>query len=329
MPILHADLVQDTTSSTGTGALTLAGSPPTGFQAFTNGQWYYSIRHASLNEWEIGLATVSSSTTFTRTQVLASSNSGSAVNFSSGTKYVRNVMPADVARRVRSRLTTDFTSFGTLLSGLGPNELTTEGELTTWTAFSGASPTQATAANRPRVSLAGCNGWPCVIFTPSKASYLSWSSGALNLTNHRFTVIAVLRRNRQRTSEAYGDPVVFGAASGGFICGLQNNLTEVLHIAKAATSSAGNLAPIAFDSWRICTWRLNGTNGYGSVDGNTEVSQTYAPTFTGSIVHHLGFDNSSIYFGGAIALLLVYDGDIGATNLANAITAIKDEMGVG
>lgn len=88
------DRVKDTSTTTGTGTLTLANSAPTGFRTFgsvlSNGDTcFYAIVHQSANEWETGVGTYTSSgTTLARSQILASSNSGSAVNFSSGTKDV-------------------------------------------------------------------------------------------------------------------------------------------------------------------------------------------------------------------------------------------------
>lgn len=89
-----ADRVKDTTTSTGTGDVTLAGSPPTGFQSFNSGigvgpRFEYCMYAGS--EWEVGITVLSGSTTLVRNgsqKVLASSNSGSAVSFSSGTKTV-------------------------------------------------------------------------------------------------------------------------------------------------------------------------------------------------------------------------------------------------
>ena len=50
----------------------------------------YVIVHRSLNEWEVGVGTIASGTpnTLTRERVKASSNAGSLVTFSSGTKDV-------------------------------------------------------------------------------------------------------------------------------------------------------------------------------------------------------------------------------------------------
>ena len=87
MALVLKDRVKDTTTSTGTGTITLAGMPPAGYQAFTvigNGNTtYYTI--AGSTQWEVGIGTYNAGT-LARTTVLESSNSNSLVNFSSGTK---------------------------------------------------------------------------------------------------------------------------------------------------------------------------------------------------------------------------------------------------
>lgn len=93
MAHITADRVRDTTTTTGTGALTVSGSAPSGYQSFssvlsTGDTCYYAVQHQAAAEWEVGLGTYSSSNTITRTTVYASSNSGSAVDFSAGTKDI-------------------------------------------------------------------------------------------------------------------------------------------------------------------------------------------------------------------------------------------------
>jgi hypothetical protein len=92
MPLIKADRVKETSTSTGTGNFTLAGAA-TGFRAFSSvclagDTVFYVIDSDSGSEWETGLGTYSATDTLTRTTVHASSNSGSAVNFSAGTKNV-------------------------------------------------------------------------------------------------------------------------------------------------------------------------------------------------------------------------------------------------
>jgi hypothetical protein len=99
MPLILKDRVQETSTTTGTGTLTLAGAV-TQFQTFSaavgNGNTtYYTIYNAGGSQWEVGLGTVGAGT-LARTTVLASSNAGAAVNFT-GTLYVFGDYPADKA----------------------------------------------------------------------------------------------------------------------------------------------------------------------------------------------------------------------------------------
>lgn len=97
MPAFN-DRVKDTTTTTGTGALTLSGVAPTGFQTFANGfvtgdLIYYAISSSAGAEWEVGIGTLTGATTLARTQVLRSSNANAAVNLSAGTKDVFCTIP--------------------------------------------------------------------------------------------------------------------------------------------------------------------------------------------------------------------------------------------
>jgi len=101
MPLVVRDRVNETSTTTGTGTFTLAGAV-TGFQTFSaigNGNTtYYTIVLQGGSEWEVGLGTYTSSgTTLSRDTVLSSSNSGSLVNFSAGTKNVFCDYPAPKA----------------------------------------------------------------------------------------------------------------------------------------------------------------------------------------------------------------------------------------
>lgn len=98
MALVLADRVKETTTTTGTGTVTLAGAV-TGFQSFSAigdaNTTYYTIAGQTTSEWEVGIGTYTSSgTTLSRTIVLSSSNSGSLVNFSAGTKDVFVTYPS-------------------------------------------------------------------------------------------------------------------------------------------------------------------------------------------------------------------------------------------
>lgn len=95
-----ADMVSETTSTTGTGTLSLSGAR-TGYRTFvsaigTGNTCPYQIK-GSGGEWEIGLGTVTDATpdTLSRDTVYSSSNAGAKVDFSTGIKTVTVVMPAD------------------------------------------------------------------------------------------------------------------------------------------------------------------------------------------------------------------------------------------
>ena len=103
MALVLNDRVKETTSTNGTGTIDLAGAE-TGFETFVAGigntnTTYYCIVHQAADEFEIGLGTVSDSTpdTLSRTTIISSSNSDSAVNFSAGTKDVFCTLPASKA----------------------------------------------------------------------------------------------------------------------------------------------------------------------------------------------------------------------------------------
>lgn len=94
-----ADRVKETSTTTGSGNITLAGAA-TGFITFNTGvgqnvRLYYAIVNQSSNEWEVGQGYLSSSTTLVRDKVMSSSNSNAVVTFSAGTKDVFVTFPGD------------------------------------------------------------------------------------------------------------------------------------------------------------------------------------------------------------------------------------------
>jgi hypothetical protein len=98
MALVIADRVQETTTTTGTGTVTLAGAV-SGYQSFAaigNGNTtYYTITSGSA--WEVGIGTYTSAgTTLARTTILASSASGAAITLS-GTSNVFSSYPAERA----------------------------------------------------------------------------------------------------------------------------------------------------------------------------------------------------------------------------------------
>ena len=129
MALVINDRVKETTTTTGTGAVSLAGAV-TGFETFAAGignsnTVYYCIAHQDQAEFEVGLGTLDGdSSDLTRTTVISSSNSDSAVNFSSGTKDVFCTLPAS---KLIFEDGSNNVAFGGAVTGV--TNLTASGEL--------------------------------------------------------------------------------------------------------------------------------------------------------------------------------------------------------
>ena len=137
MALVLADRVQETTTSTGTGTITLAGAVA-GFQSFSaigNGNTtYYTISGGT--EWEVGIGTYTSAgTTLSRDTVLASSAGGTTkVAFSAGTKNVFVSLPSE-----RAVISGDTATLSLPAPGTSGNVVTSNG--TAWTSATPAGGT--------------------------------------------------------------------------------------------------------------------------------------------------------------------------------------------
>jgi hypothetical protein len=101
MALVVKDRVKSSTTTTGTGTITL-GAAAIGFQAFSvigdGNTTYYTIVDTVNGTWEVGIGTYTASgTTLSRDTVLESSNSGSLVSFAAGSKDVFVAYPAERA----------------------------------------------------------------------------------------------------------------------------------------------------------------------------------------------------------------------------------------
>lgn len=246
MSISVFDRVKESTTTTGTGTLTLAGAL-TGYRSAsvvgTGQSSYWCVYAVDANgnptgSWEVFQGTYTSSgTTLSRDLVIASSNGGSAVNFASGTKHVILTLPAGLSV---------FGSGGSTSSKLDPatiswirrfkaQDLADAGgsngsSVSSWTdkAGSGDPATQSTTANKPVLKTGnnGINGMALVRFDGSN-DYLATTAGGESLTGDwyaaavmQFTSIANFQNilswgdggiNYKRRSLFKGD------ASGGWL----------------------------------------------------------------------------------------------------------------
>jgi hypothetical protein len=127
MAFVVNDRVQEFTSTTGTGTLTLTGSPD-GFETFSsavgNGNTTYYTISSNTTEFEVGIGTVGAGT-LSRDTVISSSNSDALVNFSAGTKNVFVTLPASKTILLNDSGTVDLT--GNL--DLNSNDITGTGNI--------------------------------------------------------------------------------------------------------------------------------------------------------------------------------------------------------
>lgn len=142
MSLVLADRVKETTATTGTGTINLAGPAPQ-FQSFAaaigNGNTtFYCIMSGNGTDWEVGLGTVTtgSPNTLSRTTIFASSNSGSAISLTgTSTAFCTNPAGGNVVLKGATS--------GSLLikpaAAAGANTLTLPAGTTDFSATGGAS----------------------------------------------------------------------------------------------------------------------------------------------------------------------------------------------
>lgn len=125
MALVLKDRVKETTTTAGTGTVTLLGAAP-GFQSFASigdaNTTYYTIAGQTTSEWEVGIGTYTSSgTTLARTTVLSNSSGTepSALSFSAGTKDVFVTYPS--GKSVNLDASGNATALGTPASFVGTN----------------------------------------------------------------------------------------------------------------------------------------------------------------------------------------------------------------
>lgn len=102
MPLVVKDRIKESSSTAGTGTLTLAGAS-TGFRSFADignaNTTYYAIVDTTANTWEVGIGTYTSSgTTLSRDTVLSNSLGTTAkINFAANIKEVFVTYPSSKA----------------------------------------------------------------------------------------------------------------------------------------------------------------------------------------------------------------------------------------
>ena len=206
MALVINDRVKETTTTTGTGAVALAGAV-TGFETFAAGignsnTVYYCIAHQTAAEFEVGLGTLDGdSSDLTRTTVISSSNSDSAVDFSAGTKDVFCTIPA--SKMVFEDGSNDVT--------IGRN-LTVTGDLT----ISGDDLTMATNTSGAALIGDGSNFNPVVIsgdVSIATNGAASLAAAQTNITSILATDVKIGEDDQTKIDFETADEIHFYAAN--------------------------------------------------------------------------------------------------------------------
>ena len=266
MALVLKDRVKETTSSTGTGVITLLGAVQ-GYQAFSsigNGNTtYYCIQ--STTEWEVGIGVVGSNT-LTRNNVLASSNNNNFVSFGVGVKDVFCTYPATKSVSV------DSLPVATAFNTTAPNDTVNVASLTSAVATANgdiaivAKGTGAILAQVPTGTIAGGN---------------KRGTGAVDLQSIRVAAEAVASGDYSVISGGVSNRAtgVYSASLSGFInqssgsisvvCGGAGNETPGFY--AVVGGGVGNIA--SGDDSGVVAGRNNQSQNTGSFvgggDGNT------------------------------------------------------------
>jgi hypothetical protein len=267
MAFVIKDRVKETTTTTGTGTVTLLGAV-SGFEAFSSigntNTTYYAIVHQSANEWEVGIGTYTlSGTTLARTTVLSSTNSDAAVDFAAGTKDVFVTYPADKAVYVSASPAFIDVSVGGALTGVSAaftnhvsvNSLAVVGATSIGGALSGVSATFSNHVSANTLAVVGITsiGGSLVGTSATFGDHVSVSSftatGHVSASTFAATGIVSVGGSLVGTSATFGDHVsvssmaVTGNVTASNFYGGGANLTGVQATSAAlATNVSGGYA---------------------------------------------------------------------------------------
>jgi len=277
MALALQDRVQETTTTTGTGTVTLAGAV-TGYQDFTavgNGNTtYYCIAGSGTTEWEVGIGTYTlSGTTLSRTTVLASSNGGSLVTFSVGTKSVFVTYPAE--KSVNLDAAGNASALGTPASFVGTNITGTASGLTAgavtdgvYTTGSYSNPAWITALANSKITGLGS----AALLTAGAALGVATLDGGGTVPTAQLPAAVLGALKYQGTWNATTNVPTLTSSVG----------TQGYYYV-VATAGTTNLDGIA--SWAIGDWAIFGTTTWQKIDNTDAVTSVNGYTGTVSLAY--------------------------------------------
>lgn len=291
MAFVLNDRVLETSTTTGTGAFTLAGAVSS-FQSFSAGigasnTTYYAIANSAANEFEVGLGTLDATgLVLTRTTVYKSSNSNNAVSFSAGTKNVFCTYPS--TKSVNYATDNSLTLLNNFTSTAGTNTLTGATITNTGnTTYSGTGLrilgdfSNATVTSRLAFQTSTTNGTTGAYFLPNGSSTASSiqatnaadptnASKILIATNGTTDVQLVSGINGTGTGSGVGGVLTVTITNGGtgYASGGTNTYTNVALTGGGGTSVIASTIVVTSGVVTAVTFPATGS-GYGYAVNNT------------------------------------------------------------
>ena len=278
---LIADRVQETTSTTGTGTISLAGAV-SGFRTFslafaTGSSIYYCMQQGT--NWEVGIGTLTIGTpsTLARTTVLTSSNTNALVSFPGPSTNVFNTAPASLLQRDGNKTLTASYNMSVYDSGLFLDiwNIAVSAVLGTPTTFPAGFNVEFTGVGAGSTGVTLYNNTAGLIYLPDGVTTIaSLASFAIppGITGSSFelrefggvaylhTVGRTIVTNAVNTNEA----VALGQGDGRYaaLAGLSTLLFNV-----AAGSATANAIPLGQGDGRYAAYSLNSTKVNTDVQG--------------------------------------------------------------
>jgi hypothetical protein len=292
MALILKDRVKETSTTTGTGTLTLGGAV-TGYQSFgsaigNTNTTYYAIYLDGGSEWEVGLGTVGSGT-LARTTVYASSNGGSLVDFSAGQKSVWGDYPAlkamfldangDVSETIGNITgitghisTPDYIEFDTsYATTLGAGQLGWDGNNTLGLGMAGGNVIQRIGEDAyiyVKASSAITKGQLCMFTGAVGASSVVTAAPSTGVTNGQY-IIGLAAESI--ALNGFGLIQVLGSLKGFDTSAFADG--DILYYDSAVTGGLTKTYPTSGPIVTVCAVTNAGSGGSGSVQIRVSVTQ--------------------------------------------------------
>jgi len=278
MSLVLADRVRETTQTTGTGTITLDGAVQ-GFQSFSvignNNTTYYTINRGS--EWEVGIGTYYGGT-LSRDTVYASSNGGSKVNFSAGSKDVFVTYPASksVNEDANNRVLIPYTSGTTNVGSLNVGDATAHTDSGVIAGFTASEPLylytslqNTSSANTSYASYAVNDG-----------GHTAYGELGINNANYSYSA-AGFPNNGFSTPlasfvESFGGPLVLGSWDSQKISFIVNGAVNTSDAMTVETTGAVTIPSVAVTGGAINNATIGATTPstgtFTTLSGTTSVT---------------------------------------------------------